>query len=458
MATATKDEQRATEASRNFKPTWERAETIENEMVDIAARPADLHRDLTDEEETRYDDLKAEHQVQTKLLKDYQEILEMRNERLGNRPPDEAPPGGRAVPPADDIREPEPAKGPFATFGAQLLAVKNAADHGYSGPDRAELQKLSAAATGLSGGVDADGGFLVQKDFAAGLRTKMHTTGNLLAASPGITRVQIGPGSNGLKIKRIAETSRADGSRSGGVRGYWEGEASQMTASAPKFDLVELGLKKLTAVYYATDELLQDAVALEQVVRNEIAKELIFKLEDAIINGDGAGKPLGILNSGALVSIAKDTSQTADTFTVGNSANMLAGMHAASVQNAVWLYNQTVLAQFVQMTLGQWPVFLPGGTVLNQPADRLWARSTIPLEYLPVVGDQNDVLLADLTEYMLIEKEGVQSASSIHLRFLENETAFRFVMRLDGNPMWDVGLTGKDTVVRSPYVVCDVRA
>ena len=124
-----------------------------------------------------------------------------------------------------------------------------------------------------------------------------------------------------MKINAVDEDSRANGSRWGGVQTYWEGEADELTGSKPKFRQLELSLKKLTGLCYATDELLQDAAALEAVIRQAFAEEFGFKIDDAILDGSGEGEPLGILNSGAIVKVEKEKDQT-DTITVENLIKM----------------------------------------------------------------------------------------------------------------------------------------
>jgi HK97 family phage major capsid protein len=45
-------------------------------------------------------------------------------------------------------------------------------------------------------------------------------------------------------------------------------------------------------------------------------------LDDAIINGTGAGMPLGVLNAGCLVSVTKESGQKADTIVAENAVKM----------------------------------------------------------------------------------------------------------------------------------------
>jgi len=76
------------------------------------------------------------------------------------------------------------------------------------------------------------------------------------------------------------------------------------------------------------------------------------------------------------------------------------------------------------------------------------------------LGTVGDIILADLREYQGIEKGGIQSASSIHVRFLEGETCYRFIYRVDGQPAWNAPLTpfkGASNTV-SPFVALATRA
>jgi len=59
------------------------------------------------------------------------------------------------------------------------------------------------------------------------------------------------------------------------------------------------------------------------------APEVMFwKVNDAILNGDGVGKPLGILNAGCTVTVSKESSQAADTVKAQNIAKMWSRMPA----------------------------------------------------------------------------------------------------------------------------------
>lgn len=349
--------------------------------------------------------------------------------------------------------KPSPAKDNekrFASFGEQLMAAYRAAMPGGKVDERLSTR----AASGLNETTPSDGGFLVQQDFVTELLKRTYETG-ILASK--VKKIPISTNANGMKINAIDEDSRANGSRWGGVQTYWEGEADEITASKPKFRQMELSLKKLTGLCYATDELLQDAAALEAVIRQAFAEEFGFKIDDAILSGSGEGEPLGILNSGAIVTVAKEASQT-DVITVENLIKMWNRLWSRSRANAVWYINQELEPYLYTLKIGDKPVYIPAGGLSEKPYGTLFGRPVVPIEQCSAAGEVGDIILADIGQYLLIDKGGVKSASSIHVRFLYDENVFRFIYRVDGKPIWTKPLTPyKGSATVSPFVTLAKR-
>ena len=210
------------------------------------------------------------------------------------------------------------------------------------------------------------------------------------------------------------------------------------TASKPKFRKIDLSLKKLIGLCYATDELLQDSTALGGVIQEAFTSEFSFRTDDAILNGSGAGMPLGIIPSGALVSVAAEAGQASATINSLNIFKMWARLLPAAEKNAVWIVNKDVYPQLfslnVAVGLGGIPVWLPAGSISGQPYSTLFGKIVIPCEASATLGTVGDVILADLGGYVLAEKGGIKSDMSIHVRYLYDESVFRFVLRIDGQP------------------------
>ncbi len=299
-----------------------------------------------------------------------------------------------------------------------------------------------AEPTGQAESTPALGGFLVGTDFSGELLRRTYNTSIIFDRVPKVT---ISSSSNGLKINYLDETSRATGSRLGGIRGYWLEEAGTKTASTTKFGQIQLSLKKAAALLYSTDELLQDAAALGSIVSQGFAEEFGFMLDDAMLNGDGAGKPLGILKASSLVTVAKESGQVAKTVVWDNIQKMYAQMWAPSLSRGIWLINQSVLTQLMSMTIpvgtGGIPVWMPANLAQGRPNSTLMGMPVIAVEQCQTLGTKGDIILCDWSQYIAITKGGIQSASSIHVQFTTDQTVFRFVMRVDGQPTWQSKLT-----------------
>ena len=345
----------------------------------------------------------------------------------------------------------------FPTLGEQLQAV---ARYSMSGKDPHALDaRLKRAPTG-AGEVDPSaGGFLVQTDFVTAVFARAYTMGEILSRARKLT---ISTGANSIKIPAVDETSRALGSRWGGVQSYWLGEGSTATTSKPKFRLIELDLKKLMANWYVTDEMMADASVMNSIANEAFSEEIMFMTEDAMFRGTGAGQPLGFLNSPAVVSVAKETGQASKTIVFENVKNMWARMWGRSQQNAVWLINQDCLPQLYGMSLavgtGGVPVYMPAGGVSGAPYATLFNRPVIPVEYADTVGNNGDISLVDMSQYVLADKGGIQAASSMHVAFLTDEMVFRITYRVDGEPIWNSPLTPyKGSNTQSPFITLAAR-
>jgi len=425
--------------------------------VELRAKAEDLHqksvaeaRPFTAQEQTAWDEIVAQRKLNKEQLD--RELAFLDDERNAPAAEDENSHAAR--------RAGNPGAGDqgFKTLGEQLQAVYQASMGNGRGMDP---RLIKAAASGASEAVPSDGGFIVQTDFATNLLQRMYQDGEIVSR---VTKYPISNNANRLKINAIDEDSRADGSRWGGVQAYWVNEADAFTASKPKVRQIELSLEKLTGLCYATDELLQDATALEAVIMDAFPKEFTFKVEDAVVNGTGAGQPLGILNSGAVIQVAKDSGDSGATVSTADVLAMWSRLFATSRRNAVWLINQDVEPKLYPLTLGSGTavqlLYSPPGTAGNPNAyGLLLGKPVIPSEHQATLGTPGDIVLADLSQYVLIDKGAPSAASSIHVRFLNDETTFRFVYRVDGQPTWKKPLTPKNgTATLSPFVSLATRS
>lgn len=307
--------------------------------------------------------------------------------------------------------------GGFPTAGEWLMAVKKAG--------QGEMDQRLRAATHKES-VGEDGGFLVPDEVAAGILKKLDGDESLMSRT---NAIQVGGNSLVLNVDENQPWN-------GGLQAYWMAEGASFTESKTNFKQATFRLQKLGVLVKATDELLDDATALASYISNAAPNAIMHQVNKAILTGNGVGKPLGILNSAFTVTQSKEAGQAADTVVAANVLNMYSRMFPASRANAAWYINPAVEAQLRNLKdgNGNYVYVSPGGQFNASPYGLLLGRPVIPLMGgMPAIGDLGDICFADLSYYYMIRKaSGVKSATSIHLNFDKEITAFRFSLRLDG--------------------------
>ena len=305
----------------------------------------------------------------------------------------------------------------FKGFGEFLGAVKKAAG--------GEIDKRFVNT--MSTGVDAEGGFLVPDEFMTDVTKRLESDESLLARTK-----QFVVSSNNLTLPKDESQPW-----NGGVSANWVGENAQISASTPNtLSEASFKLNKIAALVHITEELSSDAVALESYMRGMVPGAIMHKINEAIISGNGIGKPAGILGSSFKIEVAKESGQDADTIVARNVIKMYSRMLPASRGQAVWYVNAGCEEQLRTMKddNGNF-IYLAAGSQLNQsPYALLLGRPVIPmLGSLPALGEAGDIIFADLSYYYSIVKAGgMKQAVSSHLKFDYDVQSFKFTMRVDG--------------------------
>lgn len=315
------------------------------------------------------------------------------------------------------------------------------------------------AAAGMGELVGSDGGFLVPPAFSNKIFERMYANDDLLSRTDNYV-----VGGNSMVFPRNNESSRANGSRWGGVRAYWVQEGSTITASAPTFGRLQLNLHKLACVTPVTSELIKDSgTPMEAYLTRVFASEIAFAVNAAIVRGTGAGQPLGLINSPAAVTVAAESGQGAATVMSANIAKMWARRFALGPSgNYVWLINQDVSPQLYLLTLGIGTAgvvtFMPPGGLSAKPYATLMGAPVLETEWNSTLGTVGDLILVDLSQFVTINQGGVESMSSMHVYFLSDQQAFRSTFRVDGACWQADALTPyQGTNTQSPIVLLASR-
>ena len=269
--------------------------------------------------------------------------------------------------------------------------------------------------------------------------------------------------SNSLRIPSIKDTSHAS-NVFGGVSASWGSEAEDVssTTNQPTFGQIVLDAHKLTGYTVLSNELIQDsAIAVDTLLSRMFGEALAYFEDVAFISGTGAGQPQGILNSGCLISVAKETGQGATTIVKENLDKMYARLLPSSHGNAVWIANPDVFPQLASLSqavgTGGGPVWV--SQMAGGPPTSIYGHPVIFTEKAPSLGTVGDIMLVDLSYYLIGDRQALTTSASPHVRFTTQETVYMFSERLDGRMWIDTPLTprtGSDTV--SPAIALASRA
>ncbi len=239
----------------------------------------------------------------------------------------------------------------------------------------------------------------------------------------------------------------------GGLQMYWTAESQTRLETEPQFKQLELKAWELSGYCVSSNVLLQDSVVgLEKFLMTLFAKSIAWFEEYAFLQGNGAGKPQGMLPAGATLTKTRDY---ANQVTFNDVTTMWAKLLPSSWSTAIWVFSPSVVPQLLQLKDGaNRAIFISidqGAT--KTPVWSLLGRPAFPSEKLPALGTKGDLMLLDPSLYVIGDRQQIEIAASEHVNFLKNQMTWRVVERVDGQPWIEKPITLQDgTTQVSPFV------
>jgi HK97 family phage major capsid protein len=245
-----------------------------------------------------------------------------------------------------------------------------------------------------------------------------------------------------------------------GVQATWRSEAAAMTASKLAITGELMQLHELYAFCSATNEVLSDAGMLQNRLTTQAGRAISWAASEAVMWGNGAGKLTGFMKAPCLVTVAKESAQPDTTIVVANLGKMLAAVLRAGGR-PIWLANPDVIPQLIGLTIGNMPVWVPAnqGMQANPWDGYILGYPVIFSEHAETLGTKGDLTCVNMAGYYSATKAGgVDFASSMHLYFDQNLTAFRWTFRLAGQPILSKAVSAaKGSTSKSHFVALASR-
>ncbi|MCI7713068.1 MAG: phage major capsid protein [Clostridiales bacterium] len=343
----------------------------------------------------------------------------------------------------------------FSSLGEQLKAIYAFRKNGVKDE---RLQQVNNAVLGSNEGTGADGGFALQTDFAGQILE------SAVEQSPLLNRLDRYTCSSAANAMRWLSADETDVSKSvfGGVQMYWASEGTTVAASKPQFRELKMDLEKMMGFAYCTDEMLTDAAFMTGFFSTAFTLAADRLLTESVISGDGVGKPLGILNSKAIITVDKESTQAAGTFLGANAIKMQARAMPRNRDRLVWLMHPDAeeLLPYLSIQSGEAAKFLwnPEGGLGNFDTQRVLNKPVLFEDSCSALGSKGDINLVDPMYYILLTKGTAKQDWSVHVEFLTDQNCFRMVYRCNGAPKIEKPLTIKNSAkTRSPFVTLAAR-
>ena len=278
---------------------------------------------------------------------------------------------------------------------------------------RSNFRKVSNV---LSEGVDTQGGYLVPEEYDRRLIDVLTEENIMRNLGTNIT-------TSGEHKINIAATKPA---------AAWIEEGGQLTFGDATFDQIIMDAHKLHVAIKVTEELLYDnAFNLETYIINQFGKALANAEEDAFLNGDGVGKPLGLLatDGGAQVGVS---AKSADEITADEIIDLIYSLKRPYRKNAKFITNDQTLAAIRKLKdqTGQylWQPSLQAG----EP-DRILGYPVYTSPFFPVITAGVPAIAFGDYSYYNIGDRGTRSFAELKELFAGNGmVGFVAKERVDG--------------------------
>ena len=269
----------------------------------------------------------------------------------------------------------------------------------------------------LQEGTDSEGGYLVPDEFERTLVEALEEE-NVFRTLAHVIRTSSGD----RKIPVVASKGSAN----------WVDEEGAYQESDDAFSQVSIGAYKLGTMIKVSEELLADSVFdLEAYISKEFARRIGAREEESFFNGDGKGKPLGILaaKDGAEVGV---TAASATAITADELIDLFYSVKSPYRKNAVWVLNDATVRLIRKLKDAN-------GQYLWQPAlregefDTILGKKIYTSPFMPTAAaGAKTILFGDLSYYWIGDRQGV-AFKRLNERYADmGQVGFLASKRVDG--------------------------
>lgn len=266
----------------------------------------------------------------------------------------------------------------------------------------------------LAIGTDAAGGYLVPDEFEKTLLKKLEAQNVMRTLATVITTSS---GSREIPVEEDYGTAS------------WLAENAVFVESNASFGQVVLGAHKLGTIVKVSEELLNDsAFNIEDYISSAFARRFGRAEEAAFVNGDGNGKPTGVLVS-AQVGV---TTAAANAITADELLDLYHSLSRPYRVRATFLMADATAKVIRKLKDNDGQYIWQPGLTAGEP-DRLLGRPVVISDYMPTIAAGAKVIaFGDFSYYWIADRQGRVMQRLSELYAANGQVGFRAYQRVDG--------------------------
>jgi HK97 family phage major capsid protein len=207
----------------------------------------------------------------------------------------------------------------------------------------------------------------------------------------------------------------------------WLAENATYVESDSSFGQMTLSAYKLGTIMKISEELLHDSVFnLDAYVSDAYARRFGFAEEAALVNGDGNGKPTGVVKDATQGKVG-GVSLAADDL-----LDLFHALKRPYRQSATWLLHDSTAKEIRKLKDANGQYLWQPGLQAEQP-DRILSRPVAISDFMPEIGaDARSILFGDFSYYWIADRQGRVMQRLNELYAANGQVGFRMYERLDG--------------------------
>ncbi|TCM56161.1 HK97 family phage major capsid protein [Rhizobium sp. PP-F2F-G48] len=292
----------------------------------------------------------------------------------------------------------------------------------------------------------ASGGFMVPTQLRSTLLT---LTPQQSIIRPRATVIEAGsPPDAAVTMPALDQSGAAPANMFGGVEVKWIGEGDTKPNTDLRLREITLTPHEIAGTMVVTDKLLRNWPAANSLLEAQLRGAVAQSEDYAYLQGNGVGKPLGILKAGATLKVNR---AVANQISYDDVANMVGRGYG----NGVFVYSRSALVFLLKLKdLGGNPIWVP--SMREGEPSTLMGRPAILSDRNPLLGSLGDIWYGDLSQYLIKDGSGPFVAASEHVLFQQNKTMIKIFWNVDGSPWLTAPFQLENGYLTSPFVALDV--